>query len=73
VHIVDSGTVVGMTYRVKYRAKPDSSTIVEPGKYDVLFKSSGGGTFILTDNVEVKERRFGSTPLRSSATSRLSL
>lgn len=55
VHIVDSGTVVGMTYRVKYRAKPDSSTIVEPGKYDVLFKSSGGGTFILTDNVEVKE------------------
>jgi hypothetical protein len=55
VHIVDSGTALGMSYRVRYSAKPGSSTIVEPGKYDVLFKSSGGGTFVLADNVEVKE------------------
>ena len=55
VHVVDSGTALGMSYRVKYSAKPGSSTIVEPGKYDLLFKSSGGGTFVLTDNLEVKE------------------
>jgi len=55
VHIVDGGTPLGSTYRVKYSVQPGSSTIVEPGKYDVVFKSSGGGTFVLTDNVEVKE------------------
>ena len=58
VHIVDSGTSLGSSYRVKYSAKPGSSTIVEPGKYDVVFKSSGGGTFVLADNVDVKERQL---------------
>lgn len=55
VHIVDSGTALGSSYRVKYSVQPGSSTIVEPGKYDAVFKSSGGGTFVLADNVEVKE------------------
>jgi len=55
VHIVDSGTSLGSSYRVKYSVQPGSSTIVEPGKYDAVFKSSGGGTFVLADNVEVKE------------------
>jgi hypothetical protein len=58
VHIVDSGTSLGSSYRVKYSAKPGSSTIVEPGTYDVVFKSSGGGTFVLADNVDVKERQL---------------
>lgn len=55
MHIVESGTKLGSTYRVKYSVEPGSSTIVEPGKYDVFFKSSGNGTFVLTTDLEVKE------------------
>jgi hypothetical protein len=55
VHIVESGTKLGSSYRVKYSVEPGNPTIVEPGKYDVVFKSTGGGTFVLAANVEVKE------------------
>ncbi len=54
-HIVEGGTDLGGTYRVKYQPKPDSTLIVEPGTYDVVARTSGGGTFLLLGNVEVKD------------------
>jgi hypothetical protein len=54
-HIVKAGTDLGGTYRVKYQPKPDSTLVVEPGTYDVVAKTSGGGTFLLLGNVEVKD------------------
>jgi hypothetical protein len=54
-HLVEGGTDLSGTYRVKYQPKPDNALVVEPGTYDVLAKTSGGGTFLLLGNVEVKE------------------
>jgi hypothetical protein len=54
-HIVKGGTDLSGTYRVKYQPKPDSTLVVEPGTYDVVAKTSGGGTFLLLGNVEVKD------------------
>ena len=54
-HIVKGGTDLSGTYRVKYQPKPGSTLVVEPGTYDVVAKTSGGGTFLLLGNVEVKE------------------
>jgi len=54
-HIVEGGTDLGGIYRVKYQPKPDSTLVVEPGTYDVVARTSGGGTFLLLRNVEVKD------------------
>jgi hypothetical protein len=54
-HVVEGGTDLGGTYRIKYQPKPDSTLVVEPGTYDVVAKTSGGGTFLLLRNVEVKD------------------
>ena len=40
---------------MKYKPRLGSPVIVEPGKYDVVFRAAGGGAFVLTRNVEVKE------------------
>jgi hypothetical protein len=54
-HIVKGGTDLGGTYQIKYQPKPDTALVVEPGTYDVLAKTNGGGTFLLLENLEVKE------------------
>ena len=54
-HLVEGGTDLGGTYRIKYQPKPDTALVVEPGIYDVVAKTSGGGTFLLIGNVEVKD------------------
>src|SRR5262249_39311774 len=54
VHIVESGTELGSSYRFKYNVEPGNSTIVEPGTYDIVFKSPSNATFVLARNVEVK-------------------
>ena len=54
-HIVKGGTDLGGMYQIKYQPKPDTALVVEPGTYDVLAKTSGGGTFLLLGNVEVKD------------------
>ena len=56
IHVVEGGTQLTGSYWVKYTPKPNSVTLVEPGKYDILFKTEGDGTFVLASNVEVKER-----------------
>jgi len=55
IHLVDSGTKLESYYNVKYKPQLGSPMIVEPGRYDVVFKTTGDGTFVLTRNVEVKE------------------
>jgi hypothetical protein len=54
-HIVEGGTDLGGTYQIKYQPKPDTALVVEPGTYDVMAKTNGGGTFLLLENLEVKE------------------
>lgn len=54
-HIVEKGTDLSGSYRIKYQPKPDSTLVVEPGVYDVVARTSGGGTFLLLGNVEVKD------------------
>jgi len=54
-HVVQAGTDLGGMYRVKYQPKPGSTVLVEPGTYDIVAKTKGGGTFLLTGNIEVKE------------------
>jgi hypothetical protein len=54
-HIVKAGTDLGGMYQVKYHPKPDSTLVVEPGTYDVVARTSGGGAFLLLGNVEVKD------------------
>ena len=56
VHVVDSGTSVSGSYTIRYSLKPDSPTLVDAGKYDVVLKMAGNGTFVLAHNVEVKEQ-----------------
>jgi len=41
-HLVEGGTDLGGTYRIKYQPKPDTALVVEPGIYDVVAKTSGG-------------------------------
>jgi hypothetical protein len=53
--IVEGGVDLDGTYQVKYQPKPDSTLVVEPGTYDVVAKTGGGGTFRLFENVEVKD------------------
>jgi len=54
-HIVKAGTDLGGMYQIKYKPKPDTALVVGPGTYDVVAKTSGGGTFLLLGNVEVKD------------------
>jgi hypothetical protein len=54
-NIVQAGTELSGTFRVKYQPKPGSTVVVEPGTYDVVARTKGGGTFLLVGNVEVKE------------------
>jgi hypothetical protein len=54
-HIVQAGTDLSGTYRVKYQPKPGSTVVVEPGTYDIVGRTKGGGTFLLAGNVEVKD------------------
>jgi len=54
-NIVQAGTDLSGTYRVKYQPKPGSPVVVEPGNYDIVATTKGGGTFLLAGNVEVKE------------------
>src|SRR5207249_2354061 len=42
-------------YQVKYQPKPGSTVVVEPGTYDVVARTKGGGTYLLAGNVEVKD------------------
>jgi hypothetical protein len=55
IHVVEGGTELGGTYTVKYSLTPDSPTLVDPGTYDVLFKTTGGGTFVLARTINVKD------------------
>jgi hypothetical protein len=52
---VKAGADLGSMYQVKYHPKPDSTLVVEPGTYDVVARTSGGGAFLLLGNVEVKD------------------
>jgi hypothetical protein len=54
-HIVQAGTDLSGMYRVKYQPKPGSTVVVEPGTYDIVARTKGGGTFLLAGNVEVKD------------------
>jgi hypothetical protein len=53
--LVEGGTDLGGTYQVKYQPKPDTALVVEPGTYHVVAKTNGGGTFLLLENLEVKD------------------
>lgn len=54
-HIVQAGTDLSGTYRVKYQPKPGSTVIVEAGTYDIVARTKGGGAFLVAENVEVKD------------------
>ena len=54
-HVVQAGTDLSGMYQVKYQPKPGSTVVVEPGAYDVVAKTKGGGTFLLAGNIEMKE------------------
>ena len=56
VHVVDSGTALSGSYTIRYSLKPDSPTLVDAGKYDIVLKMAGGGNFVLARGVEVKEQ-----------------
>lgn len=67
--LVEAGTDLSGTYRVKYQPKPGSTVIVEPGTYDIVAKTKGGGTFLLAENVEVKDgtmARINANPILGS-------
>jgi hypothetical protein len=50
IHVVQAGT-----HSSKYQPKPGSTVIVEPGTYDIMAETKGGGVFLLARNVEVKD------------------
>ena len=54
-HVVQAGTDLSGMYQVKYQPKPGSTVVVEPGTYDIVAKTKGGGTFLLAGNIEVKD------------------
>ena len=55
-HVVDAGTSRSGYYTVRYSLKPDSPTLVDPGDYDILVKSAGGGTFPLVQSLAVTDQ-----------------
>ena len=69
IHVVEGGTKLGGMYTVRYSLTPDSPTLVDPGTYDVLFKTAGGGTFVLARSIDVKDGqrvRINPNPLLGS-------
>ncbi len=56
IHVVASGSASSSFYSIKYQPKPGTTVLVEPGKYDVLVKTGGGGLFVLAKDIDVKER-----------------
>jgi tetratricopeptide (TPR) repeat protein len=54
IHVVKAGTSLDR-YHVQYSLKPGTPTLVDPANYDIIFKSAGGGNFILAKGVVVKE------------------
>jgi hypothetical protein len=50
IHVAQAGTRVS-----KYQPKAGSTVIVEPGTYDIMAETKGGGAFLLARNVEVKD------------------
>jgi len=54
-NVVQAGTDLSGTYRAKYQPKPGSTVVVEPSAYDIVARTKGGGTFLLAENVEVKD------------------
>lgn len=54
-HVVQAGTDLSGMYSVKYQPKPGSTVVVEPGTYDIVVRTKGGGTFLLAGNVEIKD------------------
>ncbi len=54
IHLVEGGTKLGGMYTIRYALTPGSPTLVDPGTYDVLFKTTGGGTFVLARSIDVK-------------------
>jgi hypothetical protein len=57
IHVVNSGAGSGGgSYSIKYQPTPGSTVLVEPGKYDVLVKTGGGGLFTLAKDVVIKEQ-----------------
>ena len=55
IHVVEGGTKLGGIYTIKYSLTPDTPTLVDPGTYDVLFKTAGGGTFVVAAGIAVKD------------------
>lgn len=56
IHVVAAGAGSGGgSYSIKYQPEPNTPVLVDPGTYDVLVKTSGGGVFLLARNVTVKE------------------
>lgn len=56
IHLVESGSKLQGSYKILYQPQPGTPTIVEPGKYDVVVKTAGDGTFVLARDIEAKER-----------------
>jgi TIR domain len=55
IHVVEGGTKLGGMYNIKYSLTADTPTLVDPGTYDVLFKTAGGGTFVVAEGIAVKD------------------
>jgi len=57
IHVVKAGTKLGLLYYPKYEltefGKP---TAVDPGEYDLVCKTAGGGTFTLVKGLSVKQQ-----------------
>jgi len=53
--VVQAGTDLSGPYPVKYQPKPGSTVAVEPGSYDILARTKGGGTFLLAGNIQIKD------------------
>ena len=56
IYVLEAGTELSGSLPIKYAPNPNSVTLVEPGKYEIVFKTEGDGAFVLANNVEVKER-----------------
>jgi hypothetical protein len=55
VQVVVSGTALSSSYHVEYMLTPGTPMVVTPGKFDIVL-AAGGGSFLLTHDVEVKEQ-----------------
>lgn len=56
IHVVAAGDgSSGGMYSIKYQPEPGTPVLVEPGTYDVLMKTGGGGVFLLAGAIQVKE------------------